>query len=269
MTKKLAILGTCVSADWYHFQHPSRRLDVKVLPYQPSSIISMMADPVDIAIDEGDLKERDVVRLKVDFDKSFLGTLVQQQPDYLIVEVLADSRRGVIPVGSSWVTRTSRLERSPTGARVSVERFTAVRQPQAYYPLFRQSARKLNDFLQSSLGGCQVILNQARWAEYFVDDDGELQSYKPKVQNDYFVSNLRLQELEEIFAEEVPCHRLQVDDIPAFADNRHIWGVGPEHYIKAYYTSFIEQLRDILEHAPPSRVQSPASQVPRFEMINE
>lgn len=266
MTKKLAILGTCVSADWYHFQNPSRRLDVKVLPYQPSSVISMMADPIDIAIETGDLKERDVTRLKVDFDKSFLAALVEQKPDFLIVEVLADSRRGVIPVGSSWVTRTSRLERSPMGARISAEKFTAVRQPAAYLPLFRQSTRKLSDFLRVNLTGCKVILNQARWAEYFVDDEGELQSYKPRAQNDYFVSNLRLSDLEEIFAEEVPCHRLEVDDVPTFADSRHIWGVGPEHYIKAYYGSFIEKLRNILNADPPA---SQAPQAASLELINE
>lgn len=269
MSKKLAILGTCVSADWYHFQHPNRRLDLKVLPYQPSSVISMMADPVDALIDTGDLKERDAIRLKVDFDKTFLTGLLDQKPDYLMVEVLADSRRGVIPVGSSWITRTSRLERSPTGERVSSERFNAVRQPQAYYPLFRQAAQKLNDYLQANLRGCKVILNQARWAEYYVDEEGELQSYKPKIQNDYFVSNLRLRELEDIFAAEVPCHRLQVDEVPAFADSRHIWGVGPEHYIKAYYSAFIERLRDILEDDRAAGDGPPTSRPSELELIDE
>jgi hypothetical protein len=247
MTPKLAILGTCVSADWVHFQHPSRQLDVRVLPYQPSSVISMMADPIDIAIDSGDLKERDTVRLKVDFDKSFLRSLIESKPNFLIVEVLADSRRGVIPIGNSWVSRTSRLERSPMRDRISSQRFTAVNNPEAYYSLFRQSAAKLFHFLQEHLPGCQIILNHARWAEYYVDDDGELQSYKAKLQNEYFVSNLRLQDLERIFGEEVPCKHLVVDDVPTFADSRHIWGVGPEHYIKAHYASFIEELRTLLQ----------------------
>ena len=271
MATKIAILGTCVSEDWYHFQNVNKRLDVKILSFQPSSIISMMAAPVDIPINAGtEIKEREVARLKADFDKSFLQTLVDFKPDVLIVEVLADSRRGVIAVGDSWISRTFRIERTPMREVFAAEKlFTAAKQPEAYYKVFREAAKKLDTYLKANLPDCKIILNRARWSEYFVDDKGELKSYPAWVQNDYFVANLRLEALERIFKEEVRCDEISVQEVPVFADSRHIWGAASEHYIKPYYAGFSDRLGQItaqVEQAqrsaaeiqpPPMQAQSP------------
>lgn len=249
MTTRIATLGTCVSSDWYHFQNPSQRIDARILPFQPSSLISLTAKPIDTPIDGGDLKQQEIDRLRADFDKSFLATLVDFRPDLLIVEVLGDARRGLVPVNDSWATRNFRVEKSPMHDRFSTTKpFTAINRPEEYFKLFRDASRAFRKYVDDRLRNCQIVLHHARWAEYYVDEDNELRSYKPKTQNEYFVANLRLEILEKIFSEEVACSHIKIDDVPIFADNRHIWGPGAEHYIKPYYVSFIQQLRGIINN---------------------
>lgn len=248
MKTKIAILGTCSSEDWYHFQGARDRLDAEILRFQPSSIISLMAEPVDMAVEGGtELKEKEVERLKVDFNKSFLSTLVAFKPDILICETLSDSRRGVIPVGNSWVTRTYRVEKSPMEERLGFPKhFNAITDPAAYLDLFRASTKMLDSFLKRSLPNCSIALHKARWSEYYVDENDELKSYKPKQQNQYFVANLRLNALDKIFAQEIMCDEIEIDDIPIFADARHVWGPSSDHYIKIYYKLFTERLRKLI-----------------------
>ena len=95
MTTKIAILGTCVSEDWIHFQPPRSRLDVKLEPrYQPSSLISIVADPVVLDLQPGPRMTPQLeTSLRSDLDKSFLPTLAETQPDFLIVELMFDSRK--------------------------------------------------------------------------------------------------------------------------------------------------------------------------------
>ena len=247
MTLKVAVLGTCVSADWIHFRSVRNPLDVTLLQFQPSSIISAMAAPVNMTIDAGDLNETETSRLRADFDKSFLSTLVDFAPDVLILEVLGDSRRGVIPAGDSFVTRNFRVENSPMGKQfASASYFTPMESPDAYYALFQDSAKRLKSFLDQKLPNCTVILNQARWSEYHVDELDQLKSYPPNMQNEYWVANLRLEALERIALDELKCAAISVDEVPIFADDRHIFGPASEHYIKSFYTIFIDKLRVII-----------------------
>lgn len=253
MSTRIAILGTCTSEDWYHFQGLHDRLDVKILRFQPSSVISLMAEPVNMAIEGGsELQDKEVARLRTDFDKSFLSALANFKPDVLIVEALSDSRRGVIPVGTSWVTRTYRVEKSPMEERLGFPKpFNAINQPDAYCALYREAARRFSTYLADTLPDCRVVLHKARWSEYFVDENNELKSYRPKLQREYFVANLRLDVLERIFCEEVRCDTIDIDDFPVFADALHVWGPSSDHYIKVYYKTFTDRLRRLLATSVP------------------
>lgn len=245
MTTTIAILGSCVSEDWLHHQPPQQRLDVRLSPrYQPSTLISIMAEPIDMEVTPGArIKEQEATGLKADFDKSFLAKLVDARPDILIVELLFDSRRGVIALGNSWISSTYILRRSAMPEDVkSMKDMSPIGEPERYYRHFQDAARKLNAFLREQLPDCRVILHQARWSEFFVDEDGVLNSYPALEQQHYFRANLRLLSLDRIFREEVDCLTICVDDIPVFADSRHIWGPAPDHYIKAYYHEFARQL---------------------------
>lgn len=249
MTTTIAILGSCVSEDWYHHQNPRQRLDVKLKPrYQPSTLISAMADPIGMTVDPGPaLKELEAASLTADFDKSFLATLAQIQPDMLIVELLYDSRRGVIALDGSWISSTYLLRRSALPEAVkTLPDVSVISEPERYYALFRDAARKFSKFMSESLPACRIVLHQARWSEFFLDEDGVLRSYPHSEQRNYHRANLRLISLERIFREEVTCASIRVDDIPTFADSRHIWGPAPDHYIKPYYAEFTDQLRKLI-----------------------
>lgn len=249
MTTKIAILGTCVSEDWIHFQPARSRLDVKLEPrYQPSSLISIVADPVVLDLQPGPRMTPQLeTSLRIDLDKSFLPTLAETQPDILIVELMFDSRKdrggGVIAIGDSWITSSYILHRCHMPPEVTAARhLNVLDEPDVYLDLFRTSAKKLAGFLRRHLPNCKVILNQVRWAEYYIAEDGELKSYPPWEQRAYFRANLRMDRLEAVFREEIECQSIRVDDVPIFADSQHIWGSSADHFIRCYYTRFAEKL---------------------------
>lgn len=207
-----------------------------------------MGKPIDRPVDPGSLlNNQEALGLRRDFDKSFLAELADVQPDVLIVELLYDSRRGVIAIDGSWVTNSYIFRRSALPEELkSLPQLSCNTEPELYFELFREAARRFALFVREKLPACKMILHQARWSEYFVDEDGNLRSYPPYEQLTNFRSNLRLMSLERIFCEEVPCETIRVDDIPIFADSRHIWGAAPDHYIKPYYASFVEQMRKLI-----------------------
>ncbi len=249
MTKKIAILGSCVSEGWFHHQRVNHRLDAELVPrYQPSTIASMAARPLDMAADAGQaLNPQDALALKMDFDKSFLDVVASAQPDILIVELLRDSRNGAMSFGGSWITPNYILKRSAMAPQTAgATTLTPVVEPDAYFELFSQSSRTLNAFFRERIPHCRIVLNKVRWAEYFIDEDGTLQSYRPWDQNSYFVSNLRLDTLEKLFAEEVTCESIKIDEVPIFADLQHIWGPAPDHFVRYYDVAFGEKLRALM-----------------------
>jgi len=69
-------------------------------------------------------------------------------------------------------------------------------------------------------------------------DVPRLRSYMRQVQD--------LGLLEKVFIEEVPCQRILIDDVPIFADDRHIWGASPDHFARVFYTSFAKKLGAII-----------------------
>lgn len=245
----IAILGTCVSEDWYHYQSPHSRLDVKLTPsYQPSTLLSITSPPLNVDVEPGPLlKERERAALKIDFDKTFLVSLALIKPDVLIVELLGDSRKGSIAVGDTWISDSYILSRSPMADRFKLEkRVNPIQEPKIYFELFFRAVQILKDFLKRNLPNCTIILHQARWAEYYIDEDGVLQSYEPQRQRAFFRANMRLETLESMFASEVECQRIRIDDVPIFADSRHIWGPAADHYVRYYYTEFADRLRTLL-----------------------
>lgn len=248
--KKIAVLGTCASEDWYHYQNPRQRLDVKLVPpYQQSAMVSLNSKPVPLP--SGDLGQalgkEEIDKLKIDFDKSFFSLLESAQPDVLIVDLLLDSRRGVIRTGDGAVTNSYIIHRSSLRDRLD---FTAVFnplvEPDKYAQEFTASVRHLGAFLKSRLPQCRIILHKARWAEYYLDKAGVLHPFEPKKQINHFVANMCIRELEQIFEREITCDVISVQDVPTIADEQHIWGFLPLHYQKSYYHEFVAKLRPLL-----------------------
>lgn len=249
MARTIAILGTCASDDWFHYQDARHRLDVRLAPpYQQSSLISLAARPVPVPEDlGGQLGKSEAANLRIDLDKSFLARLADAKPDYLIVDLLIDARRGVIAMDGSWVTNSYIINRSQLAAGLeAVRRLNALEDLEAYLVPFTESLRRFAVFLNTELPRCRVILHKARWAEYFVDKDDAVHPFEPKLQMSCFAANIRMPRLEAAFEREIPCDVISIDAASIVADARHIWGLAPVHYRKDYYRSFTEQLRRII-----------------------
>lgn len=247
--KTYAVLGTCASEDWYHFQDPRNRLPVQqVAISQQTALITLNTKPVPIPADFGpDVSPEAKLKLGRDFDKSYLASLVPLKPDLLIVDLLLDSRRGVYEFEGGLVTNSYLLRKSSFKAVCAAKKtLNPVSDESRYMQAFVRALEFLSTFLKDNLPSCQVILNAARWAEYYLDEDGYIQPYASRRQVGYFVGNIRIRALEAEFRRAIPCQVISIKEVPIMADAQHIWGPNPLHYHKAYYSAFLEELRSLI-----------------------
>lgn len=247
--KTFAVLGTCTSEDWYHHQSPRSRLPLKQLALcQQSALVTLNARPVPIPDTLGTgVSGEEALKLRMDFDRSFLPGLVPLKPDVLIVDLLLDSLRGVMDLEEGWVTNSYLLRKSGMGEACGGKKtINPVTEQARYLDLFTASVDFLAAFLREKLPGCRVILHKARWAEYYLDKDGFIRPFDPGNQVSYFMGNQRIRGLEAAFRKAIPCEVLAVEEMPVLADVQHIWGLSALHYHKEYYRHFQERLRLLL-----------------------
>ena len=153
------------------------------------------------------------------------------------------SDSGVVAVDGSWISSSYILRRTPMGAEFSdARRFSVLDNPEDHSTLFRHSATTLQQFLRQELPHCRVILNPARWVDYFIDEQGAIQSVSSWEQNDHFRTDPRVTPLERVFSDRVKCDLLCIDEEPIFADVQHKWGRPPDQYVEYFYTTFTEKL---------------------------
>lgn len=244
---RVGIIGSCVSRDNFSSRvRPGWKEDFALHgAFYQSSLISFLAPALDVPDDiVGDLNGHDAAVTLDDMRKGYRDQISLSAPDFLVVDVFADARMGVIRVGDTWITdnvwkiRHSRFYQSlDLSSRRSFE--TGREQ---YLELYREACVRLAQFLRTSAPRTRVVLNRARSVSRYrgLDHSGGL--FDPAAQKQL---NDKRAALEEVFLEEVHAEAIDPMFEGAVGDSEHPWGAGPVHYEQAVYERFRTQLRAI------------------------
>jgi len=189
--------------------------------------------------------------LVADLSKTALAELVAFRPTHLIFDFI-DERFDLLSVAGSLVTDSWELEAS--GYRRQAALRTARRIPRlspACERLWLDAAGEMAALIRATpLGEARLILHSARWAERRRTAAGREArigdvEILPGQGADITAHNRLLARYEAAFAELMPPMATVAAPDQRLADEAHLWGPSPFHYVEAYYAEIWRQLEPL------------------------
>jgi hypothetical protein len=246
---RVAIVGSCISRDLWRFRGGTV---ADLLYISRTSFPSLFATPVPgfrpAANPPGGLKAQPHRALVTDLAKTALAELVAFRPTHLIFDFI-DERFDLLSVGGTLATHSWELSQSGYMKQPAFRRARTIpRLSAACERLWLDAAAEMAAFVRATpLGEAVLILHSARWAERRRTAAGRLAPIAhaeilPGQPADIAAHNALLARYEAAFeAVMPPLHRVEA---PAgrLADDAHVWGLSPFHYVPAYYAEVWRQL---------------------------
>jgi hypothetical protein len=250
---RVAIVGSCISRDLWRFRGEAEtQASTELLYVSRTSLPSLFATPLPgfrpAARPPEGLKPQPHRALVADLSKTALAALVAFRPTHLIFDFI-DERFDLLSVGGtlaaeSWELETSGYRKQPAfrGARV-VPRLSP-----ACERLWLDGAAQMAALVRATpLAQAQLILHSARWADRRRTAQGRTAALGaaetlPGRPGDIAAHNALLARYEAAFVELMPpMAQVEAPDL-RLADDSHLWGVSPFHYVPDYYAAIWDQL---------------------------
>ena len=257
---RVAIVGSCISRDLWRFRGG---LIAKTAPeplppmlyVSRTSIPSLFATPLasfrPAAKPSGGLRPQPHRALVADLRKTALAELVAFRPTHLIFDFI-DERFDLLSVGASLVTDSWELEASGYRRQAAFRGARAIpRLSAACDRLWLDAAAELAALIRATpLAEAKLILHSARWAERRRTASGREARVTgveilPGRTADIGAHNALLARYEAAFAEVMPPMARVEAPAERLADDEHLWGLSPFHYVPAYYAQIWRQLSEL------------------------
>ncbi len=257
---RVAIVGSCISRDLWRFRggliaKTSPDALPPMLYVSRTSVPSLFATPLagfrPAARPPAGLRPQPHRALIADLRKTALAELVAFRPTHLIFDFI-DERFDLLSVGPSLVTDSWELEASGyrgqpafRGAR-TIPRLSA-----ACDRLWLEAAAELAALIRATpLSQAKLILHCARWAERRRTAQGREArlggvEILPGQGADIGAHNALLARYEAAFTALMPPMARVEAPAQRLADDEHLWGLSPFHYVPAYYREIWRQLGDL------------------------
>jgi hypothetical protein len=242
-SRRIAILGSCVSADIFRLNPEVGEL---VSYNARSSLLSIMSPP--LRLDDGAFQwSSNFARRKVkaDFEKTFFQDLRGAACDLLLIDFV-DERWDLLRTQKSFVTRSADLQAAgiEQSAPYAFERVDRLEQTTQL--LWRDACARFVTALQKNLPKVPVVLHRVRGAGRYRNSRG-LHDLGP------FADGIPLQGLNAILED---CCDFFLAGFPGsieialapnayVAEESHRWGLGPFHFEDRYYREVAEILRTV------------------------
>ena len=254
---KVAIVGSCISRDLWRFRG---ELVAKTAP-QPlppmlyvsrTSVPSLFATPVagfrPAARPPGVLKPQPHRALVADLCKTAVAELVAFRPTHLIFDFI-DERFDLLSVGESVITDSWELEVSGYRKQPALRDARVIpRLSAACDRLCLDGAAELAALIRATpLSQAKLILHSAQWAERRRTAQGRETrmggvEVLPGQPADIAAHNALLARYEASFTELMPPMTRVAAPAQRLADDSHLWGLSPFHYVPEYYAEIWRQL---------------------------
>ena len=249
---RVAIVGSCISRDLWRFRGGSVS---DVLYISRTSLPSLFATPLpgfrSKAEPPGGLKAQPHRALVADVTKTALPQVLAFSPTHVIFDFI-DERFDLLSAGGTLVTRSWELAQSGyldqpafKGAR-PIPRLSA-----ACERLWLDAAAEMAAFVRATpLREATLILHSAQWAQRRRTAAGRTAAIGgveilPQQSADIARHNALLAHYEAAFeAVMPPLHKIEAPEL-RLADDAHVWGLSPFHYVPAYYAELWRQLEGL------------------------
>jgi hypothetical protein len=253
---RVAIVGSCISRDLWRFRGGADTEGPAELLYvSRTSLPSLFATPVPgfrrAARPPGGLRPQPHRALVADLEKTALAELVAFRPTHLIFDFI-DERFDLLSVAGALVTDSWELEASGYRRQPALRGARAIpRLSAACDRLWLDAAAELAAFVRATpLAQATLILHSARWAERRRTAQGcdaaigDVEIL-PGRAADIGQHNALLARYETAFTALMPAMARVEAPSQRLADEAHLWGLSPFHYVPDYYTEIWRQLGEL------------------------
>ena len=254
---RIAIVGSCITRDLWRFRGESAAETAPnhlppMLYISRTSLPSLFATPLGgfrpAAGPPGGLRPQPHRALLADLSKTALAELVAFRPTHLIFDFI-DERFDLLSAGGTLVTDSGELEASGyrgqpalRGAR-TIPRLSA-----ACDRLWMGAAGQFAALVRATpLLDARLILHAAQWAERkrtATSREARIGAVEtlPGQAADIAAHNALLTRYEQAFTDLMPSMATVAAPAQRLADEAHLWGLSPFHYVQDYYAEIWRQL---------------------------
>ncbi|MBQ6512732.1 DUF6270 domain-containing protein [Methanobrevibacter sp.] len=213
-----------------------------------SSLISIMSKPIDYDKSLINSNRRyDNLCVTEDLSKSFVDFIKEDSIDYIILDTLFDVKSGVIQYDKNqYVTGTTRIKRTGFYNLLKNKRSIDVFNDfDEYYGLWTNACNDFFKLIDQNCNRTRVILNCTRSVYKYLDSQ-----YNISVKKDYKLLAHKLNPFRDLFDRYI-LENFDVDVLPfdckTLANENHIDGLAPTHFVPEYFSKKTEQLLEIIQ----------------------
>ena len=251
---RTAIIGSCITRDIW------RECDIaldQVLYVSRTSLPSLVSLPVRGPVMPADPPEglgRHSLRMvAADLEKTALADLTDHRPTHLVFDFI-DERFDLLDQDGAIITHSWELDRLGLIGGPGLESPRVIpRLSDEADALWRDALGKIAALLETpALAQTAVILHHAQWARSYRGKSGDHGAFNDDMHiwEDHPASlpahNALLRHYRDLFVQAIPRARVvQASDKAQQADEGHVWGLSPFHYVTDYYPDVWRQLQGL------------------------
>lgn len=252
---KIGILGSCVSQDSFRtFYNKNYKKLYKIQFMTPRlSVISIMNPPIEynyediIVLPKNPINRNRMVFMENDLSKTFFKKM-DMGIDYLIIDEYFEVKFGVVKYNNSYFTHNywdypySNFFKKINNPEILNIQYN----PEEYFELWKNKIDEFFNTIEKKYPNVKIVLNKSKVLDLVLNKEGEKFIYDHYTD---FVNkiNPKLEKIEN-YIEENYKNVIIIDlrNEMKYCDENHIWGLGPVHYNKEYYTKFFEEFMKII-----------------------
>lgn len=245
-----AIIGSCITRDiWRECDAP---LD-EVLYISRTSLPSLVSGPLDappaVPADPPPIDgigRHSLRMVAADLNKTALAALTEHRPTHVLFDFI-DERFDLLEQDGAIVTKSWELDCLELMGKPGLASARLLpRLSDEVEALWREALAGIADLLHSPpLAQAAVILHHAQWAGAYRGKEGGLATFSGEPGH-WDAQNAMLRRYRDLFVQAVPRTRVvQASDRNQQADEGHVWGLSPFHYVTDYYPDVWRQLRGL------------------------
>jgi len=255
---RVAVLGSCISRDPFNskFNPDYKRTWTCVLIQNQSSLISLMSEPTPLTEDEiGEASDYDKWNVRTDTGKEFLRRVVEEAPDYLVLDFFGDIHFGVLELEDGRFITNNRWKLWPTPfyQRLKAEdRLRPLRietDTERYLALWRDAYDRLVAYLAEHLPGTTVVVHRGHNTNrIWIEDEQRslpLTQHKKLWKLDVKRANELWSQLDDYAVSSTGFAEIDLLGTPYPSFPEHPWGPFYVHYTLDYYHDFLAALNRI------------------------
>jgi hypothetical protein len=245
-----AVIGSCITRDiWRECDAPLDDVLYISRTSLPSLVSRPLADPPPVPDQPPPIEgigRHSLRMVAADLNKTALAALVQHRPTHVLFDFI-DERFDLLEQDGAIVTKSWELDclELVGGPGLAAPRLLPRLSPEVE-DLWREALVRIADLLHAPpLAEAQVVLHHAQWAAAYRGKAGGTAAFDgDRAHRD--AQNAMLRRYRDLFVQAVPRTRVvQASDRNQQADEGHVWGLSPFHYVTDYYPDVWRQLQGL------------------------